>query len=115
MPVRRLGIDVGTSVEVSAAWLVFPDLEVLPARQTYTRKSASIVLYQSASGFSAEILVDEAGSAERRHGDMCGCDPLRSGVPGNTPRFSPMRTVGSRLWGSKRTKSGRPSALMSSM
>lgn len=63
MPVRRLGTDVGASGEVGAAWLVFPDLEVRPVRQTYTRKSASTVLYQSASGFSAEILIDEAGFA----------------------------------------------------
>lgn len=63
MPVRRLGRDIGASVEVHAAWLVFPDLEIRPARQTYTRKSASTVLYQSASGFRAEISVDEFGFA----------------------------------------------------
>jgi len=61
MPVRRLAGDEGASVEVHAAWLVFPDLEIRPARQTYTRKSASTVLYQSASGFSSEISVDEFG------------------------------------------------------
>lgn len=50
-------------MEVHAAWLVFPDLEIRPAPQTYTRKSASTFLYQSASGFSAEISVDEFGFA----------------------------------------------------
>jgi hypothetical protein len=63
MPVRRLGGDTGACVAVHAAWLVFPDLGIRPARQTYTRRSASTVLYQSASGFSAEISVDEFGFA----------------------------------------------------
>lgn len=63
MPVRRLGSDAGATAEVHAAWLVFPDLEIRPARQTYTRKGAVTVLYESASGFTTEITVDESGFA----------------------------------------------------
>ena len=74
MPVRRLGRGAGASVEVHAAWLVFPDLEIRPARQTYTRKSAATVLYESASGFSTEITVGESGFADEYPGLWTGRD-----------------------------------------
>jgi hypothetical protein len=61
LPIRRLHLEVGQSAEVTAAWLKFPDLtlELLPQR--YTRIDSHRYGYQSATGFSAELLVDDLG------------------------------------------------------
>jgi len=61
LPIRRLDLEVGQSAEVTAAWLKFPDLtlELLP--QSYTRIDAHRYRYQSGTGFSAELQVDDLG------------------------------------------------------
>ena len=61
LPIRRLNLEIGQSREVAAAWLKFPDLtlEVLPQR--YTRLDPQRYRYQSGTGFSAELLVDDLG------------------------------------------------------
>jgi hypothetical protein len=61
LPIRRLNLEVGQSQEVTAAWLKFPDLtlEILP--QLYTRLGPQRYHYQSGTGFSAELLVDDLG------------------------------------------------------
>jgi hypothetical protein len=61
LPIRRLNLEVGLSREVTAAWLKFPDLtlEILPQR--YTRLGPQRHQYQSGTGFSAELLVDDLG------------------------------------------------------
>jgi len=61
LPIRRLNLEVGQSQEVTAAWLKFPDLtlEILP--QVYTRLGPPRYHYQSGTGFSAELLVDDLG------------------------------------------------------
>ena len=37
IPMRRLGLRVGDSVELLAAWVRFPELDVVANRQRYTR------------------------------------------------------------------------------
>lgn len=61
LPIRRLNLEVGQSAEVTAAWLKFPDLtlELLPQR--YTRIDAHRYRYQSGTGFSAELQVNDLG------------------------------------------------------
>jgi hypothetical protein len=61
LPIRRLNLEIGQSREVAAAWLKFPDLtlEVLPQR--YTRLDPQRYRYQSGTGFSTELLVDDLG------------------------------------------------------
>lgn len=61
LPIRRLQLAVGQKQQVTAAWVRFPELTVQPLRQTYSRLSESSYRYESASGFSAEIVVDELG------------------------------------------------------
>ena len=62
LPIRRLGLAVGESAEVVAAWILLPNLEVKPLPQRYTRIGESRYRYESRGGaFSVELDVDEAG------------------------------------------------------
>jgi len=61
LPIRRLGLKVGQSADVSAAWVRLPHLKVSLLRQRYNRTSATRYHYQSATGFSTELLVDGFG------------------------------------------------------
>jgi hypothetical protein len=60
LPIRRLRLGIGASATIKAAWVRFPELEVVKANQTYTRLDE--FTYRYASGdFSAELTVDEEG------------------------------------------------------
>lgn len=60
LPIRRLRLGVGASSTIQAAWVRFPELEVLKAAQTYTRLDE--FTYRYASGdFTAELMVDDDG------------------------------------------------------
>lgn len=61
LPIRRLGLAVGDSASVTAAWVCFPELTVEPLEQKYSRISESKYLYESKTGFRGEIDVDEHG------------------------------------------------------
>ena len=61
LPIRRLNLHVGGSESVIAAWVKFPDLTVQPLSQRYTRLAKDIYRYESDTGFSAEIVVDDSG------------------------------------------------------
>jgi hypothetical protein len=62
LPVRRLGLEVGQSAEVTAAWVRFPSLEIRPLQQRYTRLTENRYRYESGGGtFVAELEVDELG------------------------------------------------------
>jgi hypothetical protein len=61
LPIRRLALAAGASAEVTAAWVRFPTLAVEPLRQRYTRLDERHYRYESDTGFSAELEVDEAG------------------------------------------------------
>ncbi|MGZ6134873.1 MAG: putative glycolipid-binding domain-containing protein [Myxococcaceae bacterium] len=70
--IRRLGLPVGESAELVVAWVRFPDLDVQPLRQRYTRLSATEYSYESLRDgvvtFHARLEVDTAGLVERYQG-----------------------------------------------
>ena len=62
LPIRRLGLQVGESYELSAAYIAPPNLTVVPDGQRYTRLTSDRWLYESLDGdFTAELTVDEGG------------------------------------------------------
>jgi uncharacterized protein len=61
LPIRRLNLQLGTSASLIAAWIKFPDLTVQPLSQRYTRLSKDTYRYESNTGFSAEIAIDDLG------------------------------------------------------
>jgi len=62
LPIRRLGLAVGASAAVRAAWIRFPDLTTEVLEQVYTRLSPERYLYESAGGaFRRELIVDAIG------------------------------------------------------
>lgn len=69
LPMRRLGLAVGESAEVRAAWVRFPEMTVEPLPQRYTRIGPERYLYESlASDFRAELEVDDLGLVVRYPG-----------------------------------------------
>ncbi len=69
LPIRRLNLQVGESADVTAAWVRFPELTVEPLAQRYTRLDERRYRYESTTGFSAELEVDELGLVVR-YGDI---------------------------------------------
>ena len=63
LPIRRLNLPIGGSQDVTAAWIKFPDLTLKPLRQRYTRLGENSYRYESGTGFSTNIVVDELGLA----------------------------------------------------
>jgi uncharacterized protein len=61
LPIRRLRLPIGGSYAIDAAWVRFPDLAVQPLSQRYTRLAKNTYRYESKTGFSAEIGVDDLG------------------------------------------------------
>ena len=61
LPIRRLDLGIGKSESVIVAWVKFPELEIQPLSQRYTRLSQDTYRYESNTGFSAEITVDDLG------------------------------------------------------
>ena len=60
LPVRRLGLAVGESAQVRAAWLRFPTLRLEVLEQTYRRLAPDVYEYVSGN-FTARITVNETG------------------------------------------------------
>jgi hypothetical protein len=66
LPIRRLGLAVGESRDVVAAWVRFPDLALQTLPQRYTRVAERRYRYESNGGrFVAELDVDELGVVMR--------------------------------------------------
>ena len=62
LPIRRLGLAVGETAQVQAAWLRFPSFELEPLTQRYHRLDEHTYRYESAGGqFVAELKVNHAG------------------------------------------------------
>jgi len=61
LPLRRLNLSVGERQDVTAAWVRFPELTVEPLPQRYTRLDTNRYRYESATGFTAELTVDDVG------------------------------------------------------
>ena len=69
LPINRLKLAIGQREEIAVAWIRFPSLEIVRARQSYERLNAQTYRYCSlASGFTAEIDVDEIGLTLRYEG-----------------------------------------------
>jgi uncharacterized protein len=66
LPIWRLrgSLPVGQSREISVAWVLFPELDVVMGRQTYERLGERIWRYRS-SGFEAQLEVGEDGLVDR--------------------------------------------------
>jgi hypothetical protein len=60
LPIRRLRLAIGASHTIQAAWVMFPDLTVVKAGQTYTRLDELTYRYSSGD-FEAELTVDDDG------------------------------------------------------
>ena len=68
LPIRRLGLNVGESAETVAAWLRFPEMEFIPANQTYTRVSDNLWRYRSGrADYDLEVSPD---GVVCRYGDL---------------------------------------------
>jgi uncharacterized protein len=66
LPIRRLGLRIGESARITAAWLRFPQLELVPSEQVYTRTGEHAYRYESGDGtFCADLDVDAFGIVTR--------------------------------------------------
>ncbi len=62
LPVRRLGLAVGGSATVRAAWLRFPSFALEPLDQMYRRTSDDVYRYESGGDrFTADLRVNPTG------------------------------------------------------
>jgi hypothetical protein len=69
LPIRRLGLAVGQSADVQAAWLRFPEFTLEPLPQVYRRTGETSYRYESADGaFVAALTVNAAGLVTRYPG-----------------------------------------------
>jgi uncharacterized protein len=60
LPIRRLRLAIGAAHTIQAAWIRFPELTVVKAKQTYTRLDEFTYRYASGT-FEAELTVDDDG------------------------------------------------------
>lgn len=62
LPIRRLGLGIGASAPVCAAWLRFPGFALERFEQVYTRLDESRYRYESGGGrFTRDLTVDADG------------------------------------------------------
>ena len=60
LPIRRLRLGIGGSKTIQAAWVRFPELDVVKAAQTYKRLDETTYHYASGT-FEADLSVDDDG------------------------------------------------------
>lgn len=68
LPIRRLGLSVGESAQVKAAWVRWPEWTLGPLDQTYERLDEKLWRYSS-KNFTADLVVDDDGVV-RQYGDI---------------------------------------------
>lgn len=61
----RLRLEVGESQEIGVAWVQLPDLRVEAVPQRYTRLAERVYRFEGASGFVADLELDERDMVER--------------------------------------------------
>lgn len=62
LPIRRLGLAVGESADITTAYIRVPELDVTTDPQRYTRTGENVYLYESRdSDFHRSITVDGEG------------------------------------------------------
>ncbi len=76
LPIRRLNLPVGESMEVTAAWVRFPELTVEPLAQKYIHVAENRYWYQSDSSDKIwDLEVDDLGLV-RRYADGWVCEAV---------------------------------------
>ena len=68
VPIRRLDMEVGETASVSAAWIRFPELDVVANAQRYTRLAPDRWRYRSGE-YDFELLTDAASGLVLAYGD----------------------------------------------
>lgn len=68
IPIRRLGLEVGETARISAAWVRFPELDVVASEQRYTRLGDDRWRYQSGD-YDFELRTDVATGLVLAYGD----------------------------------------------
>ena len=68
LPIRRLQLAVGEHADVVASWVRFPLLTIEPLSQRYARIADHRYGYESATGFSCDLDVDDDGIVTRYPG-----------------------------------------------
>ena len=69
LPIRRLNLSPGESRELTVAWVRYPEFDVIPFPQRYTRLDADRYLFESLIGdFKAALTVDELGLVRNYEG-----------------------------------------------
>ena len=62
LPINRLGMAVGETRAIRAAWVRFPECDIVPAGQSYERLEVGCFRYRSlSSDFTALLDVDDLG------------------------------------------------------
>ena len=68
LPIRRTQLEPGASVTIAAAWMRFPELDVVVSRQRYTRLAADRWRYQSGA-YDFELQTDPESGMVLAYGD----------------------------------------------
>jgi hypothetical protein len=68
VPIRRLGLEVGQTATISAAWVRFPELDVVSNTQCYTRLASDRWRYRSGD-YDFELVTDAATGLVLSYGD----------------------------------------------
>jgi hypothetical protein len=68
IPVRRLDLAFGHTATIVAAWVRFPELDVVASRQHYTRMASDRWRYQSGV-YDFELLIDPPSGLILEYGD----------------------------------------------
>jgi hypothetical protein len=62
LPINRTHLAIGEEIEIVAAWVRFPDLDLIPARQRYARQGSLTYQFTGVeTGFQATLHVDRFG------------------------------------------------------
>jgi uncharacterized protein len=61
LPIRRLALATGGGADVTAVWFRWPERDIQPLVQRYERRAADRWRYISATGFAADLTVDDLG------------------------------------------------------
>ncbi|MBF6556563.1 MAG: putative glycolipid-binding domain-containing protein [Acidimicrobiales bacterium] len=68
IPIRRLGLEVGETSAITAAWVRFPELDVVGNQQRYTRLASDRWRYESGD-YDFELVTDAATGLVLAYGD----------------------------------------------
>ena len=64
IPIHRLSLKIKESSTINALWVQFPSFEIKPFTQKYTRIGEKKYLYETLTGFKAELKTNEFNFVE---------------------------------------------------